>query len=69
MSARDSPQDRTIMSVIVPAALQLDETTGAYIVSDAVTDGGDLGAQVPIFPVVWVRAATPLLMEHRPNPF
>ena len=53
----------------MPAALQLDETTGAYIVSDAVTDGGDLGAQVPIFPVVWVRAATPLLMEHRPNPF
>ena len=45
------------MSFSVPNALLLDEKTGQYAATDAVTSGGDIGAQVPIFPVVWVRAA------------
>ena len=53
------------MSVFVPEALLLDEATGEYGVTDAATSGGDIGAQVPIFPVVWVRAACSALTESR----
>ena len=45
------------MGIDLPAAHILDEQTGEYRVvndKDAPTSGGDIGAQVPIFPVVWV---------------
>ena len=42
------------MSMAIPAALRLD-ATGMYVVADECTSGGDIGAQIPIFPVIWVR--------------
>jgi hypothetical protein len=42
------------MGITVPCAHQLSSKTGEYDVTDEVTSGGDIGAQVPIFPVVWV---------------
>lgn len=38
----------------IPAALFFDEQVGRYVVGDTDTSGGDIGAQVPIFPTVWV---------------
>ena len=43
------------MSVVVPGALLLDKEKGEYGPTAASTSGGDIGAQVPIYPVVWVR--------------
>ena len=58
------------MAIEVPAAHILDGETGEYRVTDAndaATSGGDIGAQVPIFPVVWVhfRRSARTLHCHR----
>jgi hypothetical protein len=43
------------MSVSVPHAHKLDRQTLLFAGGgDDVTSGGDIGAQVPLFPVVWV---------------
>ena len=42
------------MGITVPRAHKLNSKTGEYDVTDEVTSGGDIGAQVPFFPVVWV---------------
>ena len=50
------------MAIEVPAAHVLDGQTGEYRVTganDAATSGGDIGAQIPIFPVVWVSKPPP----------
>jgi len=43
------------MPLVVPRAHRLDARTGEYSVTDVATSGGDIGAQVLMFPVVWVR--------------
>jgi hypothetical protein len=43
------------MSVVFPAAHKYNHESGTYDTSDEVTSGGDIGVQVPIYPVVWVR--------------
>ena len=43
------------MPVVMPPAYKLNAETGEYGPCDDATSGGDIGAQVPIFPVVWVR--------------
>ena len=48
------------MSILHPAAHRLDDQTGEYGPSDVATSGGDIGVQVPIFPVVWVS-----VLPHR----
>ena len=42
------------MSVRIPAALEFDGRRGDYVVSDKETSGGDIGAQILLFPTVWV---------------
>ena len=45
------------MGIELPAAHIFDDTTGEYRVvneSDAATSGGDIGAQVALYPVIWV---------------
>ena len=49
-------RERGSMSLVVPPAHKLDEKTGEYGVTDDATSCGDIGVQVPVFPVVWVRA-------------
>ena len=42
------------MPIVVPPAHKLDALIGEYGPTDEATSGGDIGAQLPIFPVVWV---------------
>ena len=42
------------MSMHIPPAMQRD-LSGAYHTAENNTSGGDIGAMVPIFPVIWVR--------------
>tara|TARA_B110000046_G_scaffold181061_1_gene212637 strand:- start:596 stop:1039 length:444 start_codon:yes stop_codon:yes gene_type:complete len=57
------------MGIEVPAAHIHDDRTGEYRVvneADAATSGGDIGAQVPIFPVVWVSDRDDRALSHTP---
>ena len=44
------------MTIVVPAARKFSEQTGEYDLTDEATSGGDIGVQIALFPVVWVRA-------------
>ena len=45
---------RSVMPIVWPGAHKLNPNTGEYDATDEQTSGGDIGAQVPLFPVVWV---------------
>ena len=38
----------------MPPSHKLNELTGEYGATDSATSGGDIGAMIPIYPVVWV---------------
>ena len=42
------------MSITVPPSHKLNELTSEYGVSDGAMSGGDIGALIPIYSVVWV---------------
>jgi hypothetical protein len=61
------------MPIVVPPAQIVNAETGLYRpinADDGVTSGGDIGAQVPINPVVWVSfPVESLLRSIRCKPF
>ena len=53
------------MPIVMPGALKLGADGEYQPCGDANTSGGDIGAQVPLYPVVWVsRFASELCADH-----
>ena len=57
---RKGAADASTMPIVFPPAQKIDASTGEYQTIDSGDDdtsGGDIGAQVPINPTVWVSSA------------